>query len=352
MSQPGIISRDQLDDFSRQLGTGLGLTGSMILPFIDFTDLLTELLKHVGDTATRLVVGGHATPAVEIAADRAGLPLVEQLGSTPFMGHAEDIIPVIKTGQEIVYLACPNRATGADYSLRDLEVIAKRVKDGILIVDEKYFDFCGISALPLLEKNAHVVIIRSLTTGFGIRSDESGFLIGSPGLVGSFKEVFAWTGISTTLSKIIVTTVANEEARTLRLATVHDESLRLTKRLTRQGVQSRITAADFMLLRVADPVRVGNYLAKHGTPIENLSGYPGLGNYVRYVIQSPLSNDRLLNAFKRMPAEYYEMGSIDRRTVMFHRPTEKPADHEARAANNRMDETDSREASLVGAEEL
>ncbi len=351
MSQPGIVSRDQLDELSRQLGDRLQLAGPMILPFVDFSDLMTALLERVGNAADGLIVGGHATPDVEIAADRAGLPLKEQLGSTPFIGHAEDVISAIKSGREIVYLASPNRATGADYSLGDLETIAASVKGGTLIVDETYFDFYGISALPLLEKNTHVVIIRSLTAGFGIRSDESGFLIGSPGLIGSLKQSFEWTGISPTLYKIIVTTLANEEARTLRLTTVHDESLRLSTRLTRQGVQNRITAADFLLLRVANPTGVGNFLAKLGTPIENLDGYSGLENYVRYVIQSPLSNDRLLNAFGRMPAEYYKMDDIDRRAMMFHRPAEKPADVEAAVTSNRLAEIASNDTSLVGVEE-
>ncbi|MCP4684436.1 MAG: aminotransferase class I/II-fold pyridoxal phosphate-dependent enzyme [bacterium] len=352
MSQPGIISRDQLDDLSRQLGAGLGLSGSMILPFVDYTDLLTALLNHVGDTADRLIVGGLATPDVEMAAERAGLPVEELPGPTPFMGHAADVIPALKTGHEIVYLACPNWVTGADYSLQHLEAIADRVKSGILIVDEKYLDFYGISALPVLEKNAHVIIARSLTAGFGIRSDESGYLIGSPGLIGNFKETFAWTGISTTLYKIIVTTLANEEARTLRLTTVHDESLRLTTRLTRLGVQNRITATDFLLMRVADPARVGNLLAKHSAPIENLSGYPGLKNYVRYVIQSPLSNDRLLHAFSRMPAEYYTMDDIDKRAVMFHRPAEISVEAGPPEVINRMVGKNSKEGNLVGLDEL
>lgn len=352
MSHPGLISKNQLEDLSRQLGNQLQIEASMVLPFVDFTDMLTGLLEHVGQDADSLVAVGHVTAEVEMAADRAGLTVREQLGPSPFIGRAEDAAPAIRTGQEIVYLANPNRATGADYALKDLETIARSVKDGTLIVDEKYFDFYGISALPLMKKNANVVIVRSLTAGFGIRSDESGFLVGSRGLIGGFKGVFQWTGISTTLYKIIVTTLANEDARRRRLSTVHQESFRLTTQLTRQGVQNRITAGDFMLLRVADPTRVGNFLARHGTPIENLAGYPGLENYVRYVIQSPLSNDRLLTAFAKMPAEYYRMNNIDKRAVMFRRPTESREKPEAVATGNRLAGPNTKEVAMVEIEKI
>lgn len=354
MKRPGLISRQQLDDLSRQLGERVQLDGSMILPFVDFTDLLTALLEHVANGASQLMVGGHATPDVAIAADRAGLTLEEKLGPTPFIGMADDVTGAIRTGTELVYLACPNRATGAAYALKDLTQMAERLKDGTLIVDEKYFDFYGISARPLLEKHAHVLILRSMTAGFGIRSDESGYLIGSPGVIGGLKEQHQWSGLSTTLYKIIITTLANREAQERRLTTVHDESLRLTTKLTRLGVQNRLTATDFLLMRVADPTRVGNVLAKGGTPIENLDGYPGLQNYVRYVVQSPLSNDRLLRSFERMPSELYKMKDIDKRAVMFRRPAEKA--HQSKSANrptagNRLEPANITEAEPVGIED-
>ena len=49
-----------------------------------------------------------------------------------------------------------------------------------------------------------------------------------------------------------------------------------------------------------------------------------LGNYLRYRIQSLFSNDRLLEAFKRIPADYYRMKSVDRRAVTLRRRLSSP----------------------------
>jgi hypothetical protein len=54
-----------------------------------------------------------------------------------------------------------------------------------------------------------------------------------------------------------------------------------------------------------------------------------LGNYLRYRIQSPFSNDRLLEAFKRIPADYYRMKSVDRRAVTLRRHPSSPEDQTA-----------------------
>jgi hypothetical protein len=141
-------------------------------------------------------------------------------------------------------------------------------------------------------------------------------------LIEQFKESFEWDQMSTTMFRMLDTVLINETLASQRLAEVHEESLRIAHNLTQLGVQNRITATDFLLLRVADPVRVGNHLASFGCPVENLDGYPELKNYLRYRIQSPLSNDNILTGFRRMPPDYYKMDDLDKRAIMFHRPAE------------------------------
>jgi len=50
-------------------------------------------------------------------------------------------------------------------------------------------------------------------------------------------------------------------------------------------------------------------------PIENLDGYPGLDNYIRYMVQSEKSNDIFLRAFDKMPVDYYKMKATDKRIL-------------------------------------
>jgi histidinol-phosphate/aromatic aminotransferase/cobyric acid decarboxylase-like protein len=322
MNRIATVARGSMDDLLERLGTRLGVDSSTVVPFTDHTDLLTSLLKFVADNQTRVLVAGHASPDIAIAADRADLEAVEVRGVSPFVSHPEDIVEAVDSTRNIIYLANPNWVTGSNYSLPHLDLIARSVGDGCLIIDERYFDYYGITGLPLLDRHDHVVVIRSLTAGFGIGSDQSGCIAGSPSFVNSFKESFEWSRLSTTLYRLLNVSLDSDRAAARRLIELHDEALRIATALTELGVQNRITATDFLLLRVADPIRVGNNLAGFGCPVENLEGYPDLENYVRYRIQSPLSNDNFLTAFRRMPKDYYHMKDIDRRAVMFHRPQE------------------------------
>ncbi len=323
MNRIAIVARDSLDELLGRLGTKFGVGSSTIVPFADYTDVVTLLLRHLAGHQDKLLVAGHASPDIAIAAERADLKSKEVLGASPFVSHPEDLLEVIPSKRSVVYLANPNWVTGSNYSLAQLDRIAGAIPEGALILDEKYFDFYGITGLPLLDRYDHVVVIRSLTAGFSIGSDESGCLIGTPGFSDRFREMYPWTRLTTTVFRILNTSLSDDSTTTRCLTQLRDEAMRLATGLTGLGVQNRITATDFLLLRVADPKRVGNYLAGFGTPVENLEGYPDLEHYIRYRIQSPLSNDNFLSAFRRMPTEYFKMKDVDKRAVMFHR-VERP----------------------------
>jgi len=325
MDRIATITRDNVDELLEQLASHLEVDSSTIVPFTDFTDMMTALLEYSGRGQTRVLVAGHASPDTAIAAERAAMESVEILGASPFVSHPEDILEAIGKTSNLVYLANPNRVTGSNFSFGHLNRIAQALTEGVLILDETYHDYYGITGLHLLDAYEHVVVIRSFTAGFGIRSDDSGCLVGSPRFISGFKNHYEWSRITTTIYRLLATSLAGGELAARRLTQVHDEALRITNELTRLNIENRLTSADFLLLRVADPRRVTSFLAGFGTIVENLEAYNGLANYLRYRIQSPGSNDHFLAACRRLPSEHYRMPDIDKRAVMFHRPGEMSA---------------------------
>jgi len=314
MDQPKLANREQMRDLAEQIARRARVSDSKVLMFRDFTDAMTELLTLTDISSSSVLVAGHASPDVAIAVDRSGLKLTELLGSSPFCSDCEQILEAISTGDETVYLANPNRVTGATFPLSDLKRLAGRLTGGCLIIDEYGFDFYGITGVPLLDMFSNVVLLRSFAAGYSIDS-QSGFAIARPELIHHLKESCRWQKMSASLRKLVMTTLSNDAVQGMLLKELHDESLRIATVLTRLGIQNRITPTDFLLIRVADPKRVGNFLAANRTPIENLDGYPGLQHYIRYTIQSRISNDNFLTAFRKMPAEYYRMDTVDRRVT-------------------------------------
>jgi len=309
----------EVDDLTALVAKKTMVTRTTILPFVDFTVFMAELLKTFYKPGSRLVADGHVTPEIDLAANRAEIELIETLGPSSFSSDVDSVLAAVRSAQDLIYVANPNRLTGANFPLTDLDKLARAIPQGTLFIDEHYFDYFGISGFPLLDLLTNVVIFRSFTASFGIASSDAGYILANSETINDIKDSCLLKPISSTVRKTIIATLTNEEVLSSHLHQVHEESLRLATALSRQKVQCRITATDFLLLRVADPKNVGNYLARYKAPVDNLDGYPQLENYLRYHIQSPYSNDRLLEAFKRMPADYYRMKPIDRRAVTLRR---------------------------------
>ncbi len=331
MSSIATANSDRTAELVRAIARRHLVAEKSLLLFSDRDDLLTRLFQTCRHKSIHVLSAGHASPDIAIAADRAELRVEEIIGASPFAGNIDELMPHVRH-DSLVYLANPNRITGANYSLADIEMLSKALPFGTVIVDEYYYDFFGISAAPLIERTDNVYVLRSLAASFGVGSADAGFVIGTPAAIESLNDSLLPQSLSTTIYRLITTVLENGDNQAKRLKMLHDESLRLATVLTHLGVQNRITATDFLLLRVADTKSVGNFLARSRVPIENLDGYPKLNNYLRYRIQSELSNNLLIDAFSKMPAEYYRMDSVDRRKVIIRRRLEDQPSAEPVAA--------------------
>ncbi len=316
------VSQSQVAELTHTLGHRLLVTPESIYPFMDFDSFLPELLSLVTHGTSRVVGGGHLSPDILIAADRANQAIHETLSVSPFAIDCDTIAAAITSPKDVVYIANPNRVTGANVGLSDLKQLVEKIPEGILIVDEYYYDYYGISAIPLLQNYANVIVLRSFTSSFGVGSSDSGFLVGSPTIVEHLMERIPSNSVSTTKYRLLATAVNNAEVLANRLRGLHDEMLRVSTVLTRMGIQNRITAADFLLIRVADIVATGNSLAKARVPFDNLDGYPQLKGYLRYQVQSEMNNENLINAFSRMPLDSYRVAGVDVRRTTLKRPSE------------------------------
>ncbi|MEE8576347.1 MAG: aminotransferase class I/II-fold pyridoxal phosphate-dependent enzyme [candidate division Zixibacteria bacterium] len=310
----GAVSADQsIDSLVSSIARSAALRPDMILPFVDLSDFMTELFT-VSDRNHSIMVAGHCSPDIAIAADRAEMKVTEQIGISPFSSDPKNLINSLESDDSIIYLANPNRVSGASLGLSDLELLASAVKNGLLIIDEYFCDFYTITGQPLLEQFDNVILVRSFASAFGVASAVSGFAIGQSSTINRLRKTLALRPLSRTLHRVLATTLENSDAKSLRVKLIHDEALRIADELTPKGVLCRMSSTDFLLIRVADPARVGNSLNAAKVSVDNLDGYPGLKGYLRYRVCSELANDALIDAFKRMSPDLYQMQTADRRS--------------------------------------
>lgn len=82
----------------------------------------------------------------------------------------------------------PNAPTGLLMPLSQIEEIVSANREVIVIVDEAYIDFGGVSALPLLKKYDNLLIAQTTSKSRSLAGMRIGYLLGNPKLIGCIND--------------------------------------------------------------------------------------------------------------------------------------------------------------------
>ena len=83
----------------------------------------------------------------------------------------------------------PNAPTGELMTLEQIEQIIQANPDVIVVVDEAYIDFGGMSALPLVEKYDNVIVVQTFSKSRSMAGSRIGYAISSPALIRYLNDV-------------------------------------------------------------------------------------------------------------------------------------------------------------------
>ena len=83
----------------------------------------------------------------------------------------------------------PNAPTGIEMSLCDIEDIIRHNQDVIVVIDEAYIDFGGVSALPLIEKYDNVIIVQTFSKSRSMAGMRIGYAMANEKLIKYINDV-------------------------------------------------------------------------------------------------------------------------------------------------------------------
>jgi len=73
-----------------------------------------------------------------------------------------------KRGYRVLYIATPNNPTGTVVSREELRRILNAASRTLVLVDEAYFDFSGVTILPWIRRYPNLLVARTFSKSAGL----------------------------------------------------------------------------------------------------------------------------------------------------------------------------------------
>lgn len=193
--------------------------------------------------------------------------------------------------------ASPNNPTG---NLFDRDVMERYLvaAGGIVVIDEAYHDFAGVSVVELLKRHTNLVVLQTLSK-IGLAGLRLGILIADPRLARELDKVrlpYNIGSFSQAAARVVLEEPAHLE---LQIRSILEERGRLTGGLERlPGVTVFPSDANFILLRApGDSHEIFQGLRRRGVLVRDLGGGSGLlQGCLRVTVGTPPENDAFLAA--------------------------------------------------------
>lgn len=68
----------------------------------------------------------------------------------------------------VFFLANPNNPTGTLISTESIGLLLEAGRETLVVVDEAYFDFCGVTVLPWIRRHQNLVVVRTFSKANGL----------------------------------------------------------------------------------------------------------------------------------------------------------------------------------------
>ena len=277
-----------------------GLPAEFIGCFPGADASLEYILRTFLESGTEMLISGPEPPCRQVAARSTGASVLEVFHDDPFSPGIEPIINNIGKRTRILYIGNPSEYIGSFLTEAELVFLLAYAEHTMMVVDESYFEFSGFTIADLVKKFPNLAVIRSFSYAFGLAALRAAYIVTDPENLRYIKRLCAGNGIDS-VSRIAAEAALNDTNHMREYVDSVERSKRLiSSNLPEIGYDFYIAPANFIVLRVSDPVSACEYMKNNGVYVKDLSDIRQLEGYIRLTVGTPEQTDRLLLLLSRM----------------------------------------------------
>lgn len=224
-------------------------------------------------------------------------------------GFALNVPKVIERLPEVavVWLCSPNNPTGVEDTSDDIQAVldaaAVQPKQPLVVVDEAYFEFSGVSVIPWRTRYPNLLAVRTLSKAFALAGARVGYGVGDRSVIEQLERVRPPGSISTISAHVATMALRSPDYARLNILALSEERRWLTNELDEFDWLPWPSVCNFLLVRIGDheaAERAADGLLRAGIVPRTFGPANPLRGHLRLTVRSRPENERLLQAVRHL----------------------------------------------------
>lgn len=242
-------------------------------------DVLDSVMRAFGEPGVDAVA--FPVPSFSMIPTFARMNALRPVG-VPLTGDWDaDADGLLATGAKIIYLCSPNNPTGTLTSEATIRRVVAEAP-GIVILDEAYAEFAGVTHVAEAPGWERVLVTRTLSKAFGLAGLRVGYGTGSAWLVREVEKARGPYMVNAMAQRAVEAALAHDVAWVQdRAREAVENRARLATALCALGLDVLPSAANFVLARSSRAREVAAALQQRGILVRLFAGLPLVGDALR-----------------------------------------------------------------------
>ena len=287
--------------FEQQLADYAGVRREQVL-ITNGSDSAIQLITHAllgeGDEVVMAKPGFFVTEACAMSA--GARVVAPEYPRTDMAFPLEAVLAAVTPRTRLIVVVSPNNPTGTTASLEQVEAILRAHPEVPVMVDEAYYEFCGKTAVPLLDRHDNLVITRTFSKAFALAGLRLGYALSNAAFISELRKVRIPYDVNSLAVVAAQAQLERPEPWRAYVAEVVQRAKPMVERFLREhGVFFYPSEANFLLVRPDDPASAADWLRQHGILVRPQR--PPVDDCFRMSIGTVAEMQRFMEVWSRYP---------------------------------------------------
>ena len=212
---------------------------------------------------------------------------------------------------KIIYLASPNNPTGSIIEEDDLLKILEKARDKVVLIDETYANYAGVSYKKYVNEYDNVFVVRSFSKDFALAGMRLGYVISCEENINNLKKVVSPFSVNAFAMKAGIAALSDIEYFEKIKSEILHTKIELAEILSKLGAKVYNSQANFLLVDFGQKAGfIHNKLKRANISVKLFKKDSLLENHLRITIPTKAGLEKIKEALKVKKSLVFDMDGV------------------------------------------